>query len=28
LSLLGALLLMTLLGAPWATAAALRIALD
>jgi heme exporter protein B len=28
LSLLGALLLMTLLGAPWATGAALRIALD
>jgi heme exporter protein B len=28
LSLLGALLLLTLLGAPWATAAALRIALD
>jgi len=28
LSLLGALLLLTLLGAPWATAAALKIALD
>lgn len=28
LSLLGALLLVTLLGAPWATAAALKIALD
>lgn len=28
LSLLGALLLLTLLGAPWATAAALNIALD
>lgn len=28
LSLLGALLLLTFLGAPWATAAALRIALD
>lgn len=28
LSLLGALLLLTLLGAPWATAAALKIAMD
>lgn len=28
LSLLGALLLLTLLGAPWATAAAIKIALD
>lgn len=28
LSLLGALMLLTLLGAPWATAAALKIALD